>query len=889
MKIPFFLFLCFLSSWGFPQNRVVKDNLACLYGIKNADGVWVVRPKYQLLTGYSYGYFLVQEGADYGLLAQDGTELIKCEYSRIKPLNYSWHTYGVGQPVPKISTQRAPILFQVEKNEQRALVDSLGETVVPMNTQFFRMDGPKHVIITEYRNPNHFTSYIDSEGNYLFKGLPGAIEPFGNYPTALIGLRTPGSNGTVEGNVRVINKKGDFVIPDSFQRALICGQGRIVFEDSLGHIGTMDLTGRIFIQPKYKLVFRSYTRKNILPCLYSAQHSFVIQDDAGKLGLMNGAGKIICLPKFEQLEKLTGGWKTDNAEWRIREKGKVGFLDKKGSVSIPCLYDTLIPFRMQHGRNSKPDGYIVSDDKQFGLINLQGDTIIPLKHAFFRYAYRSHAALFGNLRELSQISLLNDTLHIAPVEKLLQLADHTVFRGQNDDYFVLKEAENSVFEVVRTERYMNVTLFRTKSNQVILLDSSGKRLEDGSVHGVYNNLRFIEAKTNDESTYLIDTKTAKIITEPAKNVEFQLQGSSMTLVWSKGLVAPKDSWILLDTNGRKFGNESFDHTFNLNAERVTINQGGYWGVYDVQNGGWLLAPKYTCIDELSELIYKAKLQNGQWELSIFGEKSFVNAYESLELLANSSYSAGYASRGLENVLFLVTKNGVSFLLRGNGERITDRTEMKHILMEIAYGVNTSSDASYSAFGSKIKQSIPDFRVTALYEQLYDMLANQYPKPKNGLIVSAVDKKRCSCPVVHSIDVQIELFYATPNAVTAVVSDYVHPADPWDVGYYETRNYINAILVKGEMKQIELAAIFGHNNQLLYNEFVLAIKADETLDLECSTVSNMLELVRNNYKFSPQGLVLIVQQNSKQSVDVLIPWERLLELSTTRSFAQLFRD
>ena len=213
MKTILFLFTILASNWGLSQNRVVKDNLDCLYGIKNPEGDWVVKPKYILLTGYTYGYFVTQEGPNYGLLAQDGKELLPCEYSSIEPMNYNWHPQGLGQPTQQTSTGGAPILFKVKKNNMRALISASGKTLVPLSTPFFKADGQQHIIITEYKKPNHFTSYIDLEGNYVFKDLPGAIQPFRSNQIALIGLRTPGSNGTVEGNVRVINKKGQYISP----------------------------------------------------------------------------------------------------------------------------------------------------------------------------------------------------------------------------------------------------------------------------------------------------------------------------------------------------------------------------------------------------------------------------------------------------------------------------------------------------------------------------------------------------------------------------------------------------------------------------------------------------------------------------------------------------
>lgn len=884
------LFLTIIASqWGHTQNRVVKDNLACLYGIKNPDGAWVVKPKYILLTGYTYGYFVIQEGRNYGLLAQDGTELLSCEYTEIKPLNYKWQPQGLGQAVTPISTGNSPLLFQITKDNMRGLVDDSGNTVVPLDTQYFRTDGQHHVIITEYRKPNHFTSYIDLSGNYIFKSLPGAIEPFGNNQIALIGLRTPGSNGTVEGNVQVINKKGEYVVSEQFKRALVCGQGRIVFEDSAGHIGTMTMTGQIIIKPTYKLVFKSYLRQNILPCLHSAQHTFVIENDEGKFGLMNGVGKIVCAPKYDLLEKLQGQWKTVHTAWRVRNNGKLGMLDENGRASIPCNYDTLIPFKMRYGANTSIDGFIVSDSDKFGLIGIQGDTIIPLEHTFFEYAWRSQSILFGNLTQLSELTLVNDALHISPIEKLVQLVNHSVFKGKNDRYFVLKEAENGSLEMIRSERYMNVLSFQEARSKVILIDVSGKRLDEGNVHTIKQNLRFIVAQTTEGMRYLIDTKSAKQITVPSSKAQFQLQGSSMSQVWTKGIVEPRDSWILLDTNGQRAGTASFDQPFNLNTEQVSVRQGNYWGIYSVIEKEWLLSPKYTCIDAISQKVYKAKLQNGNWELHALGTETFFGPFESLELLCSSYEHNRYGSSTVNDHLFIASQKGKSILIDTEGKKISNPMEIRRIQIALAYDVYTHNKKSVSSRGIKIKHNEPDFNVTALYEQLYDTLQAMYPKPTKNLSLRIVDQRKCTCPKDNAVPLKNELSYVKSNAASVTISRYVRPNNSWDVGHYRIQSYINVILVNGQMKEVALRAIFGNNDQVLYNEFTRAITTNETLDLECSTVSNMLEIIQNNYRFSAEGLVLIVAQNSKRSVNVTIPWERLAEVPTTRSFAKIFID
>lgn len=76
------LALCLLSSSA--QNlRVVKDIITCAYGIKNAEGDWVISAKYINLYTTNLGYFVAQDQDGVGLLVPDGSVLIEYQYGQI--------------------------------------------------------------------------------------------------------------------------------------------------------------------------------------------------------------------------------------------------------------------------------------------------------------------------------------------------------------------------------------------------------------------------------------------------------------------------------------------------------------------------------------------------------------------------------------------------------------------------------------------------------------------------------------------------------------------------------------------------------------------------------------------------------------------------------------
>ena len=296
-----------------------------------------------------------------------------------------------------------------------------------------------------------------------------------------------------------------------------------------------------------------------------------------------------------------------------------------------------------------------------------------------------------------------------------------------------------------------------------------------------------------------------------------------------------------------------------------------------------------CIDDLSQNVFRARLQNGKWELHSLEAKTIFGPFESLEVLFSAYEYNRNSSRTFHEFSFLASQNGTTFIIDEEGEKISNPTEIKRIKVALAYEAYTHNEKNVSSRGIKIEHKEPDFKVTALYEQLYDILLAMDPKTNQNISLPRIDERKCACPKGSEMPLKHELSYTKQNAASVTVSRYFHGRDSWDVGYYTIQSYVNVILVNGEMKQIDLRAIFGNNDQLLYNEFVRAIKADETLDLECSTVNNMLEIIQNNYRFSDEGLVLIVQQNSKRSVNVTIPWERLAQVSATKSFAGIFMD
>lgn len=398
------LLLIFILSLGSltasAQLTIVKDNIACAYGLKNAEGKWVVEAQYTLLEGTSTGYFILTQGLQKGLLNPQGKKLIPAKYDGLRELD-----------------RRYPNVWQVSIDHKLGVVNSKGELRYPTKFDRIKPDANGHLLLYRYDNKNYYSIYGDTAGNILIPEREQMIGPFQNRNWAMVG----GSAGSDEAsfNAGVIDREGNELIPPIYDRINYCHAKQCFSVKQGGKIGLIDLTGKPILPLKYEFPTENDVRRP-LPCFFESQTFIIVEE--GKQGLMQGMGKMLVPPTYQNIE-IRQGQELPNYKYLIRENGKYGTLNKNALPVVPVEYDTLIPIylrvRQQYGQDKIQNFHFIARKAgKYGLLDEKGEAVVlPEWEGMFRSALDRKSVVYlmqGN--EVQVVALADSGLEVTPAQ-----------------------------------------------------------------------------------------------------------------------------------------------------------------------------------------------------------------------------------------------------------------------------------------------------------------------------------------------------------------------------------------------------------------------------------------------------------------------------------------
>lgn len=374
--------------------HIAKDNFACLYGLKNAKGEWVVPAGYTGISNTTNGYFITQADRDLGLIDSTGKIVFSPRYTEITSHPQDWNdNYYYNYSVPR--QPRKVELLIVSTQKRRA-----------------------------------FTGVIDLSGKIILPVIYSAIAPSGDL---LIANDSLGQTQCFDKTGKPLTKKYTYIIPTPDEQSFICGNGQQWASGSI--CGVLNLQGDTSIPFRYASISyangsficmtkdTSYTLldrsgKKLVPGSYKLiidrDHYFMaIRNDSsfffnetGELQLsisgyieqwharwyydyssdhpdftdralykaympgkgymlMNRNGTAITPPYYDAINLLPV-YQRDNSHylWTFLKNKKMGVLDTSGQVCIPAIYDSII---FLAGQGNEPPCVVLRNNHHYGL------------------------------------------------------------------------------------------------------------------------------------------------------------------------------------------------------------------------------------------------------------------------------------------------------------------------------------------------------------------------------------------------------------------------------------------------------------------------------------------------------------------------------------------
>ena len=914
-------FVLFLSNNFFSQLKIVKDNIACTYGIKNETGAWILEPTYILIEDLQNGYFktLTEEGK--GVFYQT-KHIIPNEYEEI------------------LNEQNS---FKVWKNNLVGIVSNTGKIIVPVEFNSLLLDVNLFICYKVIDNKYSF-SCISITGNVLIPETKGIIKPFLGQSYTLIGDQH--FQYSALGNAGLIGIDGKLIIPRIYDRLRLCNNELTFVKDS--KIGVINLKNEVILEGKPFLTPLAYDNYNEIPCIQSdAIYKFF---ENGKYGIMKGNGEILHAPTIDSIGRSFHEVSNEKTTYIYKSNGKYGFISQDGEITTQAIYEQITPKPRLNWENDylkkKKIFFLVVKNNRFGLVGDDGKEQIPCEfNRFYRldYAKKPNYAI-STMNEVFYLDFEKDTLKL---QKMTLINEDKII-----DLYTFKN-EYFAFEVSKFEKGKNIIsgllplyaigkfIFVTRENKNQLYTLDGKpwtKYKECYVNHQVGKYALIQTKINSQG--LLNLYTGKIILDTnfaeisqfhhASNVLWaklkvgEVQIKQKRLVYNQNgidmnpinlnfedsYMAPKYKWIPFDTLGNKLSTQLFDKA-HYSFDSSAVQNDNLWGVIDAKFD-WLIPPFYKALHKYSKdqfVVYtkgqKYGIVNLKNELlvdTIFNdfEQLFTGFYSNWRIQMPKNYQL------YQNEIWFRFKNeSDEFILNNLGINIDSKNPVfKDKILEFA--LLGSQNAEVNAFKLKLNEKQITYSDSILQNKdfkIYKTLVFDYFK------AIYVQSKPCDFgkasemnPITHQIDCQnnkTKSFEFVSLGKKYLAAKCTYPAysnfygkdinEMMPMHSIAKNEYYNLIFQGENLIRVSLDSIFGKGN-LFETELLSAIKKRDDLKLDCSSIDQLVDNFNDVFWFTEKGIHLLYDKNGYgyQAVEILIPIENLKKHRQTSWLTQYLR-
>lgn len=367
------LFLLFLVKGNAQVLTITKDYNACLYGLTDKPGHWVVPAKYVKIDPFKSGFAIVMAGSKYGLINCKGVEVIPPTYDYLKRFDNVISTYesNYNTITPRfIEDRNHRILYHATKKSLRGVIDTSGNVVIPIQN-FFLSD---HLVngIATFASPagkgfldlNGIRGIVPKEfSNFISESMPSR-----SYVTVL-GLTKTGSG------LGVLNDSARLIIPCEYDSInFFPGYLGIIEVYKDGKTGYFKKDGSKLFNAMF---FIEGAARQKAPSLLI--NRFTPAFDGKYWGVIKIDGTYMLDFKYEQLVSLPKSY-PDYASapaYKIKENGKWGIITKDGQWILPAQWTDIADRPWLTEVNPPEYFFSVKSGDHWGAVTTSGKQIMP--------------------------------------------------------------------------------------------------------------------------------------------------------------------------------------------------------------------------------------------------------------------------------------------------------------------------------------------------------------------------------------------------------------------------------------------------------------------------------------------------------------------------------
>ena len=870
------------------QLHVVKDNLACAYGLKDTSGNWFLPPVYINIEEGEYGGFTVLTDAGWGYFSEEGKQVLPFQYDYVARRYYYLETRKNGKTGAR-SLTGAPILAE-EYNVIRGGTNTT-EGFLAYN-------------YGEYGD-SVYTTMVDYDGRIYFSHLPGHNDGF--YPSGY-GLLTDYTdrNNILNG---IIDTNGHIVIPMIYGTIRI-EEGFFVAQLTNKQFTVLDTAGNVVLPPVSTLDrLSNYVPDYHLTYIFSRDSLFGITDDHYK--------EIV--PAIYDEIRPTGNYFSQGAgfQCKVVKDGKTGFINGRGEITVPIEYDTLILVYqpdVSYGQSTPDWRFIYGKDGGYGLLDQSGKEISkPVYELIGPKYYDDHKYLSKE----KDLFVITNTENICQLEFLFQKDKLSFYRNRNEIVCIQLTASGKQVIQPAVNTAGNLILLKTDALTRIF-DLKGNELFPGKIGSAYrDDFQLVQLTTRGGHYGFLDSQTGKLLIDTLYTHSYT--DDHLKVIYAQ---TEKDGWFLFDSLACPLNTSGFDtiptfynqqlprfapaiskgkagivdkryqwvvppiyeKTASLSDDHfLVVTKGGHLGLINSENK--LVADTiYTYFEPVFRNYYprmngddtvfpKEKMED--WWLFRSGDKQVLVSGK--EELIESHTASDRQAAAIDSLLYAFALKGKDFYYPEGME------QSNYNLLLPDWNQNVHREAFRILLPEAEKER---FNQLAYRQELYDLLRNTYEQStpsfsRYACVESGVRISAIAFPDTLHLK---SIWHFGPGyvslatdvlPVTGLNYGYGTSRLPYTFAYASYGSFESYIYESGRLRKIKLEEIFGTGGAL-QEELLLAISKRDDLELDCSSPERFVQLINGRFTLSENGVILRFEPTDwdLRDVELLVPNERL---------------
>ena len=869
MKVKLLFFALLFQAFAFSQLQIVRDPIACAYGLKNADKKWVIPAQYQEIQLQQSGFFTFKEGDKWGVLTRMGKVFIGAKYDQINMLTADRFVL-VNKKVENSYTQNL-----------MGIMDTSKVWVLPQEFSSIQQlnKGRFLVVKTTYSKtglPKHQSTILEGNGAILLPYFDGVmIYKFNEQSVYVVGDNLAESS-TVIGNVRFFSSEGKLLSDSTFDKATPCGDNYTVLKNN--KYGLFSAEGKAIIWPKYEFEKYPYNYGNALPCLHS-HHQFIFIEN-GKKGILNGDWKVHLAPIYEKLIPIYAQVQTvSSARYfgYLSETNSYDLIDVNGKKLAEA--DT---FMTKNIRVPKTDYYAQDAYRiyfffgkrqgksyNWGILDEKGVVLVPATNATILITNNFEGLLVesgdNGVPQVNRILLteaITTGFKTQPVTFKAQLDSIYLFQYEQNYYPLIYDQTQKMW---RQEMY-GYNLPKSFGHLLLISGNMGGFIYDKSTnlatkvkHIDFYNGGFPAVQTEDGMN-LIHPRLGFLFKE--SHTQINQQFASKNRIWAQTM---KGKWRIYDTLGVQRVASEFD-VISYDWEALIVQEKWKKGLLD-ENCKWVIQPLFSDLFLFTKSLYVG--------ITLTGKVAVINRSNSTQI--DSSYTSFiplYYSGDGNVVYYSLEKNGKTTCYDKDGKLVSQSKKeilLNHWMEESSYMFFYIQCTEYA------QKSILQDHKELVYDFFYPTYWSQMQRNKSAVIngvrgTSYGENNYFKAEFVTSKTISLSI-----TEPPTVQLDYGKNSGG-STGYLEISNWV--LMAGGTYKKLAFTDLFNTNSPVYQKIIVEAIQDNPDIRIDCNK-PDFLFSGAQQFSFHKDGIKLYFFEGQSQAFNLILSKAQLSKIPSAK--------